>query len=190
MRHRTTAGSASHRSALLIIDMINRFDFPGGRALAREAGAIAGNVQRLRSSHARRRWPVIYCNDNFGRWRSDFRTVVQACTTSGHGRGIATLLHPGPGDYFILKPKHSAFYSTALDLLLRSLRVRRLVLCGVAGDSCVQATAIDAHMRDYEVSIAADATASLTRARNRKLLDILSASGTAKAVATSTLLRK
>lgn len=190
MRHRTTAGSTSQRSALLIIDMINRFDFPGGRALARGAEAIAGNVQRLRASHARKRWPVIYCNDNFGRWRSDFRTVVEACATSGQGRGVATLLRPGPADYFILKPKHSAFYSTALDLLLRSLRIRRLILCGVAGDACVQATAIDAHMRDYEVAIAADATASLTLARNRKFLDTLSASGTAKAVATSTLLRR
>ena len=137
MRHRSTKDSASRRSALLIVDMINRFDFPGGDALAREAGSIAGEVVRLRDAHARRRWPVVYCNDNFGRWRSDFRTVVQSCARRGLGRGIATLLHPRAEDYFILKPKHSAFYATPLDLLLRSLRIRRLVLCGVAGDGCV-----------------------------------------------------
>lgn len=190
MRHRTTPTSESHRSALLIIDMINRFDFPGGRKLAQRAGRIAGNIQRLRASHGRRHWPVVYCNDNFGRWRSDFRTVVQACAKEGNGREIATRLHPQPGDYFILKPKHSAFYSTALDLLLRSLRIRRLVLCGVAGDGCVQATAIDAHMRDYDVSVASDATASLTPARNRKSLETLAASGIARPLATSTLLRR
>lgn len=189
MRHRTTRASRSNRSALLIIDMINRFDFPGGEELARQAEGIAGNIQRLRAFHERNRWPVIYCNDNFGRWRSDFRTVVQACATEGRGRTVTAVLEPGATDYFILKPKHSAFYSTALDLLLRSLRIRRLILCGVAGDGCVQATALDAHMRDYEVSIASDGTASLTPARNRKVLSTLSASGIARSKLTATLLR-
>lgn len=189
MRHRTTPTSRSNRSALLIIDMINRFDFPGGEELARQAEGIARNIQRLRAFHGRNRWPVIYCNDNFGRWRSDFRTVVQACATEGLGRTITTVLEPGSSDYFILKPKHSAFYSTALDLLLRSLRIRRMVLCGVAGDGCVQATALDAHMRDYEVSIASDGTASVTPGRNRKVLDTLRASGIARSKLTATLLR-
>jgi nicotinamidase-related amidase len=190
MRHRTVQASRSQRSALLIIDMINRFDFPGGERLARSAGRIAPAILRLRRFHASRGWPVVYCNDNFGRWRSDFRMVVKACTESGSGSHIAESLHPEAGDYFILKPKHSAFYCTALDLLLRSLRIRRLVLCGVAGDGCVQATAIDAHMRDYEVCVASDATASLTPARNRKCLDTLAATGTARILLTATLVRK
>ena len=84
MRHRTNARSRSRRSALLIIDMINRFDFPGGRSLARHAHGIGANVRRLREAHARKGWPVVYCNDNFGRWRSDFRTVVDACARSRH----------------------------------------------------------------------------------------------------------
>ena len=190
MRHRTAARSRSRRSALLIIDMINRFDFPGGRELAHHARAIAANVLRLREAHARKRWPVIYCNDNFGRWRSDFRTVVDACARAGEGADVVELLRPGPGDYFILKPKHSAFYSTALDLLLRSLRIRRVVLCGIAGDSCVQATAIDAHVRDYEVEIASDATASVTRVRNRRSLATLAAAGVARVATAATLVRR
>ncbi len=190
MRHRTTARSRSRRSALLIIDMINRFDFPGGRALARRAQAIGPNVLQLREAHARKGWPVVYCNDNFGRWRSDFRTVVEACARTGEGAEVVDLLRPGADDYFILKPKHSAFYSTALDLLLRSLRVRRVVLCGIAGDSCVQATAIDAHVRDYEVEIASDATASITPVRNRRALATLAAADVARVAATATLVRR
>ena len=174
----------------MIVDMINRFDFPGGEDLARQAESIADNVQRLRAAQVRKRWPVIYCNDNFGRWRSDFQAVVASCSRQGNGSKIVELLRPGPADYFILKPKHSAFYSTALDLLLRSLRVRRLILCGIAGDGCVQATAIDAHMRDYEVHIAADATASLTAARNKRILSALASSGAARPMATATLMRK
>ncbi|RYD14287.1 MAG: cysteine hydrolase [Lysobacteraceae bacterium] len=190
MRHRSAARSRSRRSALLIIDMINRFDFPGGRDLARHAQAIAANVLRLREAHARKGWPVVYCNDNFGRWRSDFRTVVDACARSGDGAEVVGLLRPGAGDYFILKPKHSAFYATALDLLLRSLRVRRVVLCGIAGDSCVHATALDAHVRDYEVEIASDATASITTVRNRRSLATLAAAGVARVATAATLVRR
>lgn len=189
MRHRTVQTSRSQRSALLIIDMINRFEFPGGERLARSAERIAPAILRLRGFHRNRGWPVVYCNDNFGRWRSDFRKVVEACSESGSGSRIAEWLHPETGDYFILKPKHSAFYSTALDLLLRSLRIGRLVLSGVAGDGCVQATAIDAHMRDYEVCVASDATASLTTSRNRKCLETLASNGTARTLLTATLVR-
>ena len=190
MRHRAKTSSQAGRAALLIIDMINRFDFPGGHLLAHQAEDIAGNIRRLRSLQLRKRWRVIYCNDNFGRWRSDFRAVVESCVRDRTASKIATLLRPEKDDYFILKPKHSAFYSTALDLLLRSQRIRRLILCGIAGDGCVQATAIDAHMRDYEVLIAADATASLTPARNKRFLQTLASSGVARPLSTATLMRR
>src|SRR5262249_22042657 len=65
-------------------------------------------------------------------------------------------------DHFILKPMHSGFYSTALDVLLAHRGVRRLILTGIAGNICVFFTANDAHMRGYEVVVPADCTASET----------------------------
>ena len=165
------AARRAGRSALLIIDMINTFDFPGGVALARHARAAARHAQRLREWCAEARMPVIYCNDNFGQWRSDFRAVYNRCVTQGaRGAEIATRLKPGPDDYFVLKPRHSAFYATPLHLLLQSLHVRRLILAGIAGDGCVLTTANDAHIRGYEVAVASDATASQRPASNRRAL--------------------
>jgi len=116
----------------------------------------------------------FYANDNQGRWRSDFREVVAAALERG-GRGarIAELLKPGGDDYFVLKPKHSGFHATPLDLLLRHLQVRRLVVTGVSGDQCVLYTVADARMHDYEIVVPRDCVASLSAERDRRLLDYL-----------------
>jgi nicotinamidase-related amidase len=166
-----SAARRGRRSALLIIDMINTFAYPGGQVLVRHARAAAARARELRDACAQAGMPVIYCNDNFGQWRSDFRAVYERCARPGaRGADIATLLTPRPDDYFILKPRHSAFHATPLQLLLQSLRVRRLILAGIAGDGCVMITAHEAHMREYQVAVASDATASQRPASNRRAL--------------------
>lgn len=160
--------------ALLVIDMINTFDFEGGRALSRPAAEAARRIATLR-----RRWhaaaaPVVYVNDNFMRWQADFRELVAVCMHDGMpGAGIARQLQPGPDDYFVLKPKHSAFLSTPLDVLLAKLEVRDLVLTGVAADSCILATAIDAHMREFGIRVPRDCVAAITPARKDRALAVL-----------------
>lgn len=160
--------------ALLVIDMINTFDFEGGRALSRPAAEAARRIATLR-----RRWhaaaaPVVYVNDNFMRWQADFRELVAVCAHDGMpGAAIARMLEPGPDDYFVLKPKHSAFLSTPLDVLLAKLEVRELVLTGVAADSCILATAQDAHMREFKVRVPRDCVAAITDARKERALALL-----------------
>ena len=149
------------RMALLLIDVINDMDFDGGEKLLPAASAAAGRIEALRRWTRRRGGAVIYVNDNFGRWTSDFRSQVERCTMKGvPGREIAECLRPAEGDHFVLKPKHSGFYATPLELLLRHLGVRRLVLTGFAADICVLYTAHDAHMRGYEVIVPSDAVAA------------------------------
>ena len=160
------------RVALVIIDMINAFDFQGAdamlpRALA-AARAIAALKQRARNSGV----PVVYVNDNFGRWRSDFRSILEHCLRDGvPGKPIAELLRPDPEDYFVLKPKHSGFQFTTLDVLLEHLGAQTLVLTGVAGNFCVLFTAHDAYMRDYHLVVPSDCVASQTEAEDRQALD-------------------
>jgi len=169
------------RTALLLVDVISAFDFDGGDKLQRFARRAAPRVRALRDAFARRRLPVVYCNDNFGQWRSDFRQVVERCVaTDARGAEVAQLLRPRDDDYFVLKPKHSAFFATPLDVLLRCLDVHEIVICGFAGDGCVLATALDAHMRDYGVSVAGDATASQSVVRNRRALRDLAATEIAR----------
>jgi nicotinamidase-related amidase len=105
--------------------------------------------------------PVIYCNDNFGKWRSDFRQLLDHCLHGEvRGREIAELLRPDKEDYFVLKPKHSAFHSTSLDILLDHLGAQTLVLTGVQGDFCVMLTAHDAYMQDFKLLVPQDCIAT------------------------------
>ena len=131
-------------------------------------------ARRLRALKARARRagiPGIYINDNFGKWRSDFRTLVAHCVKDNvPGRDVARLLKPTRDDYFVLKPKHSAFYRTTLDLLLASLKVRTVILTGIAGNNCVLFSANDAYMRDLKLVVPADCIASNTPEENEYAL--------------------
>ena len=146
-------GNAPDRSptVLLLIDVINDLEFEGGEALLRQA------------------LPV---NDNFGRWRSDFRTLLTHCLRDGvRGKPLAEQLAPGPDDYFVLKPKHSGFFSTSLDILLEYLRAHTLILTGLTADNCVLFTASDAYLRDFHLVVPPDCVASIEPAHTREALE-------------------
>lgn len=150
-------------AALLLIDVINDLDFPGSAELVRQAVPMARRLRTLKARARRSGIPAIYINDNFGKWRSDFRTLVAHCVKDNvPGREVARLLKPKRDDYFVLKPKHSAFYLTTLDLLLESLKVRTVILTGIAGNNCVLFSANDAYMRDFKLVVPADCIASNT----------------------------
>jgi len=169
-------GSAPDKSetALLLIDVINDLDFPEADALLRYARPMARRLLRLKQRAKNAGIPVIYVNDNFGRWRSDFRRQVRHCLReTSRGHEIVALLQPDEDDYFVLKPKHSGFFSTTLETLLRYLGSRKLILTGIAGNFCVLFTANDAYMRDYELVIPSDCTASNTAKENRQALALM-----------------
>ena len=160
--------------ALLIIDVINDFEFEGGDALARQTQKVVDNIAELKRRAKIAGIPVVYVNDNFGKWQSDFQKLIDRCIGEGvRGQSIARHLLPEADDYFVLKPKHSAFYSTTLDLLLRYLGARLLILTGVTGDNCILFTAGDANIHDYQLMVPVDCVASETDERNRRALQIL-----------------
>jgi nicotinamidase-related amidase len=147
--------------ALLMIDVINGFDFDGCQGLVEAARLAAPKILALRERAHAAGVPVIYVNDNFGHWRSDFRSIIANCSRSDQpGHGVTRLLVPTERDVFVLKPRHSAFYCTALEVLLARIKARTLVLVGFATNICVLFTANDAKMRGYAVVVPADCTAS------------------------------
>jgi nicotinamidase-related amidase len=159
---------------LLLIDVINPLDFPEAGQLLRYIPSLTRRISRLTTRARAAGVPVIYVNDNFGRWRSDFRKQVQHCLAKGsRGCEMVRQLAPGETDYFVLKPKHSGFFATTLDPLLRDLGARRLILTGIAGNSCVLFTANDAYMRDYELLVPADCVASNKARDNRHALELM-----------------
>jgi nicotinamidase-related amidase len=162
---------AAHGTVLLIIDMLSDWTFPDADALIGPAAAIAPAIAALKTRCREAGVPVIYANDNQGRWRSDFRQVLEkAIACGGTSRRIAETLMPDADDYFILKPKHSAFFGTPLELLLQHLQADRLILTGVASDQCIVSTAQDARMRDYQVVVAEDCIATQSAERQRRVL--------------------
>ena len=162
------------RAALLIIDMINDLEFEDGEALEGPALAAAERIAALKERARAAGMAIIYANDNFGRWRSDFREVVDRVLHDGvRGEPLALLLAPEADDYFVLKPKHSAFFETTLETLLRYLGAKRLIITGITGDICVLITASDAYMRDYEIYVPVDCTASVTAEENEHAMSYI-----------------
>lgn len=167
-------GSAPDSSpvVLLVIDAINDFQFVEGRQVLAEAHPMAVKIRRLKSLARRAGISTIYVNDNFGRWRSDFRTLIAHCLRQrARGRAVARLLRPDRRDYFVLKPKHSAFYSTTLELLLEHLRAQTLILTGLLADSCILFTAQDAFVRGYDLVVPTDCVAARRAEDRHRALD-------------------
>jgi nicotinamidase-related amidase len=169
-------GSAPDRSraALLLIDWINDLEFDVAEKLLLRELPAASTAAALRRRAKQAGVPVVYCNDNFGKWRSDFRSLLAHCLNDGvRGQPLAELLQPDAEDYFVLKPKHSGFHSTTLEVLLQHLGASTLILSGIAGNICVVFTAQDAYMRDYQVLVPRDCIASETAAEDRHALEHL-----------------
>jgi nicotinamidase-related amidase len=168
-------GSApdKHKFALLLIDVINDFDFPEADQLLKYARPMARNLLRLKRRAQKTGVPIVYVNDNFGRWKSDFRRTVEHCARHGRGPEVVELLRPEENDYFVLKPKHSGFFSTTLETLLRYLEAQTLILTGIAGNFCVLFTANDAYMRDFNLFVPSDCTVSNTKKENDSALALM-----------------
>lgn len=169
-------GSAPDKceTALLLIDVINDLEFPEADQMLEAARVMARSIRRLKKRARAAGVPVIYVNDNFGKWQSDFRRTIEHCSRATvRGRDVARILKPAKDDYFVLKPKHSGFFSTTLETLLRYLGSKRLILTGIAGNFCVLFTANDAYMRDYELFIPEDCCVSNTPGENEDALGLM-----------------
>jgi nicotinamidase-related amidase len=181
----------SHRDApsggvaLLIIDMINRFDFEGGQLLKRKAARAAEAILALRGDVEAAGYPVVYVNDNFGEWHSEKSRLVESAIQNDH-TAIGKIA-PTDADFFIIKPQFSGFYATNLPVLLPKLGVSRLILTGIATDICVLFTAADAHMRDYALWVPADCVAAPDDQRSRWALEIMRNSMEAEIAASTEL---
>ena len=173
-RNKDLHGSAPDKSdvALLLVDVINDLDFAEANQLMRFVPAMSKKLATLKQRAKRAGIPAIYVNDNFGRWRSDFRRQVEHCA-KGRAREMVERLRPDEDDYFVLKPKHSGFFSTTLEMLLRYLGVNELIITGIAGTYCVLFTANDAYMRDYRLRVPRDCCISNTRDENNQALRLM-----------------
>lgn len=176
--------------ALIIIDMFNQFDFPEAEQVTSSAVEAARHIARLMRHFHGREYPVIYANDNFANWQMDFKELVDVCAaTEGASSVIANTLRPQQGDYFVLKPKHSAFLATPLAVLLAKLGVNELVVTGMTAESCVAATCFDSNAREYDTVVVREAVAG-ERSKKTTALRLLEESKAAKVLRITSYLRR
>jgi nicotinamidase-related amidase len=154
-----------NKPALIIIDIINDFQFQHGEELSKQTVNIAQNIHQLKRYMHQNNYPVIYVNDHYQLWQANLEKISKKCTNH-LSQPILSLLHPEDNDYFLIKPKHSIFYGTALNMLLDELQVGTLILTGIAGNICVLFSANDAYMREYNLIIPSDCIASNIQADN------------------------
>jgi len=181
-----------HRSrvALLLVDVINHFEFPDGKEILHRALPIAPPLARFKKRARAAGVPTIYVNDNFGQWRSDTKRLLQYCLRpEAPGLHFVEQLQPDDEDYFVLKPMHSAFYQTPLDLLLRELSASSIILSGLATNSCILCTAHDANMRHFKVIVPRDCCAARTAREHSQALEHIASMADAKIVTSSSSLR-
>jgi nicotinamidase-related amidase len=174
--HNERSNQAPDRAetVLLLIDVINDLEFEGGDKLLTQALPMAVSLAALKRRAKAVGVPAIYVNDNFGRWRSDFAKLVRHCLEEDvRGSPVAAHLVPEEDDYFVLKPKHSAFFQTNLESLLSYLGTTTLILTGMAGDICVLFSANDAYMRDFKIFIPSDCVASEDANANEQALMLM-----------------
>jgi nicotinamidase-related amidase len=148
------------RTALIVIDMINAYDFPDAEKLIPSAEKAVPVIRELIEQAAESDMPVIYVNDNFGHWRSNRDELIEEACGSGHAH-LVEPIKPGDDALFVVKARHSIFFQTPLEYLLNQEDVGSLILTGQVTEQCILYSALDAYIRHFEVRVPPDAVAHI-----------------------------
>ena len=145
------------RTALVVIDMINAYDFPDAEKVVPSAEKVVPVIEEMIGGHD---GPVIYVNDNFGHWRSQRDQLVDEALAGEH-RDLVEPIKPDEDAIFVVKARHSIFYQTPLEYLLNQEDVGNLILTGQVTEQCVLYSALDAYIRHFDVRVPPDAVACI-----------------------------
>lgn len=159
------------RDVLLVVDVINTFDHEDGERLLASFREHLGQMCAVIAAARRNGTPVVYVNDEPGRWASDFPGLIREVRETGHAADVVDALAPERGDHVLLKHRYSAFDHTPLELLLEELQAERLVVIGAATEGCIVQTAIDAREFGLKTSILVEACATTDQELEALALD-------------------
>ena len=167
-----TEDLAPSKTVLLLVDFVNPMRFEGAKQLTPSAIEAAQQTAALRTRLAHSGVRTIYANDNYGVWTSDFKSLWKSCAAMRGAPGkICKTVAPTKNDFTLLKPRHSAFYATPLDMLLKQLRCKQLIVTGISADSCVLFSAMDAYLRGYALWVPVDCVAAESQEARDKALE-------------------
>jgi nicotinamidase-related amidase len=148
------------KSALIIADMLNTYDHEDAEPLAKSVREQLPGMVELRDRAVETDTLVVYVNDNHDEWQAGRQELIEKALAGKHPDLVDPIAPHDPVP-FIAKGRHSAFYQTALDHLLRAAEVERLVLAGQVTEQCILYSTLDAYIRGYEVTVPYDAVAHI-----------------------------
>jgi len=155
------AGDSDSGTALVVVDVLNAYQHEDADRLAESMAGAVDQIALLLDRARDEQRPVIYVNDNYGHWNSSSSELLEVALTEGRHPELVEPLRPPRDANFVIKARHSIFYGTPLEHLLRQLGVSRLLLCGQVTEQCILYSALDAYVRDLSVGIPVDAVAHI-----------------------------
>jgi nicotinamidase-related amidase len=148
------------RSALIVIDMLNRYDHPDADPLMASVRQALPGICALIDGARERQAVTIYVNDHHGDWSATAAKLTERALC-GRAPELVAPIAPAEDTPFVMKARHSIFYGTQVDYFLREQRIEQLVLAGQVTEQCILYSALDAYVRHFEVAIAPDAVAHI-----------------------------
>jgi nicotinamidase-related amidase len=152
---------SDRRDALLVVDMLNDYDHEDADALLDCVRERVPNIRRMIDA-ARESDDILlaYVNDCFGDWSANAPQLIQQAR-GGRAPDVVDPIAPLDADPFVIKARHSIFYQTQVEYMLRQEGVRRIVLVGQVTEQCILYSALDGYVRHFEVAVAPDAVAHI-----------------------------
>jgi len=148
------------KTALVVVDMLNTYEHADAEALTRSVREVLPNIASLIDRARSNDVQVIYVNDNYGAWNQGRSELVERASAGPHGDLIEPIV-PDDDTAFVVKARHSIFFETPLEYLLRTSGVERVVLVGQVTEQCILYSALDAYIRHFQVVVPPDAVAAI-----------------------------
>jgi len=162
------------RPALLIIDMQNDFVLEGKPLRVAGAGTVIPKILAVLAEFRKRSLPVFHILRVHRPDGSDVEIIRQElfrkqpfAVVDTMGAAVIDELTPFEGEYVLTKTRMSAFIGTELDLMLRTLGVTDLVVCGIQTPNCIRTTVFDGIAYNYPVVLVDDATGAASEEVHR-----------------------
>jgi nicotinamidase-related amidase len=149
------------REALVVVDMLNTYEHEDGERLADNARIALPAIERTIESARDSGDELIYVNDNYGNWTSDRRAIIDQVLDAAIDRSLIEPVVPRADEPLIFKARHSIFYETSLEYLLRQREIERLTLVGQVTEQCILYSALDAYVRHLQVRVVTDAVVAI-----------------------------
>jgi nicotinamidase-related amidase len=148
------------RIAAIVTDMLNPYDHEDSETLAEQVKSRIEPLRTLIDATMDSEADLVYVNDNYEDFTATSKDLGENAMRGRHPELVEPILPP-EGSLFIQKVRHSAFYSTSLDHLLRARDIDTIVLAGQVTEQCILYSALDAYVRGFEVRVPSDAVAPI-----------------------------